>query len=500
LEFETLRARWLWFSPECLRTFLWPDQARADSGGARTRDTGADSGVAGYEVAARQERGAEGGLPLSGWLLLIALVYGSLQQGAFHGDQFRLVLLLVGVAGVAHWRGATRRPSDRRLVPACAVVVFGAIGLTVLTTDADLGSAAPTLALAAAVLVTIAVGASLPDATVVRVVDGVIVCGLLASATAWIGVAFHRQPWGLVVQDIWRGSSTLTYANATAALAGMALLLALGRLRPEAHRLAFLPAYGLGLGVLCTGSRAGALSVAVGLSVLARRAGWQSAARSLVPVAAACLVAGLGLLPSIAADSPARPGLAVGGVVLGALVGAGLSGVRRPAWPSLLLGVAGVAIVASTAWAAVDDLGTARFDFRSEDRAAEWAAATDQLRGSPVFGVGPGRLNLSWVDADGQTVVAEFAHNEYLELLATHGLVGAGALIACVALVASARRARPRPSVIEDGVVAALAVLAVHSAFDFLWHIPVVVLASGLLAGVLASGPADLNPEKEALP
>jgi O-Antigen ligase len=450
-----------------------------------------------YEVAAQENRGGGVGLSLSGWVLLVALAYGTIEQGAFHRDQFRVVGLLVTVAAVAHWGGAARTPISGRLVPACAAVVFGAIGLSVLVTDADLRSAAPTIALAAAVLVTIAIGSSLPDVAVVRVVDGVIVCGLIASATAWIGVAFHREPWGLVVQDIWRGSSTLTYANGTAALAGVALLLAVGRLRRTSHRLGFLPAYGLGLGVLCTGSRAAALSVAIGLAILARQAGWSTTARTLAPVATACLIAGVGLLPSIAADGPARPGVAVGGVLLGGLVGAVLSRRdRRSGGPlarsAMLLAGASFTIVAAAQWGAVDDLTAARFDLRSEDRAAEWGAAAEEFRTSPVFGVGPGRLDLSWVESDGQTKVAEFTHNEYLELLATHGLVGAGALIACVVIVASARRSRPRPSVVDDGVLAALAVLAVHSGFDFLWHIPVLALVGGVLVGVAAGSPAPV--------
>ena len=426
-------------------------------------------------------RGAgDDGLPLGAWLLLVALVYATLQKGAFDRGPFLVVLALLAAAAAAHRLGGGRMP----LVPALAALTVGAIGISVLATDADLRSAAPTLAMTAAVLATIGVVAGLRPPAVVRVVDGVVLCGLVVAATAWIGVAFHRDPWGLVAQDIWRGSSTLTYANATGALAGIALLLALARLRPEANRLAVLPAYGLAVGVLSTGSRAALLAVAVGVVVLARR----TSVTALVPVLLGALVGAAALIPSLAADGPARPGIAVAGLLLGAAVA--VVGGRVPA---LVLAVLAVAAVAVTAGGNLDALASARFDLGSEDRAAEWRAATDEFGSSPVVGVGPGHLDLSWEGEDGRTYVAAFTHNEYLELLGTHGLVGAVALAACVVVVVR-RRPRGRPSTDHDGALAALAVLAVHSGFDFLWHIPVLALVGGVLVGVVS---AAADPETE---
>lgn len=352
---------------------------------------------------------------------------------------------------------------------------------------------------------------SLRDGAAVRLVDGVILCGLIASATAWVGVAFHRDPWGLVVQGIWRGSSTLTYANATAALAGIAFLLAVARLGSSTHRLAFLPAFGLGIGLVCTGSRAGGLAVVVGVALLAHRTGWAVTARSLVPVGLASLVAALGLLPSASAAGPARPGLAVAGLFLGGLAGYLASGPRlastRRSGPTILIGLAALAVVVAFGWDATTEVRDARLDLRSADRAAEWDAAVGEFGSAPVFGVGPGELDLSWVGAEGVTYIAQYAHNEYLELLATFGLVGLGALVAGGALVVRHRRTGSGPSALDDGALAALAVLAVHSGFDFLWHIPVLALVAGVLIGIVARAPTipdelvlDLTRETESLP
>jgi len=443
------------------------------------------------------------------WLLAVALVYATIQQGAFAAGPFRVVLALVAMAVLTHLAARGVRPDGPRLAPVLAAPAVGSVATTVLLTDAGLAAALPTLALVAAVVAVIGLVGALRAEAVTRVVDAVVVGGLLAAATAWVGVTVHREPWGLVAQGIWRGSSTLTYANATGALVGIALLLALARLLRPAGRFAPLPAYGLGLGLASTGSRAALLSVAIGLLVLIRRGGWQPVARATVPVALGSLVGFAGLAPSLSATEPPHVGVAVAGLVLGA----GLTVVlwtprRRPLRLGVVAVTAAAAIVLVTAIGDdVSDLVDARFDVGSADRVDEWRAAVDELAASPVIGVGPGRLDLSWVGEDGRTYVAAFAHNEYLELLATYGVGGALALGACVVLV---WRRRPRgPSIREvDGALAALAVLAAHSAFDFLWHIPVLPLVGAVLVGVLVGAhdpaPAPVAPpthrELEPLP
>ena len=60
--------------------------------------------------------------------------------------------------------------------------------------------------------------------------SGALAVGVAVAMTGWLGVALHQRPWGLPSQGLWRAASTLTYANATAALLVPLALVALARL------------------------------------------------------------------------------------------------------------------------------------------------------------------------------------------------------------------------------------------------------------------------------
>jgi O-antigen ligase len=157
---------------------------------------------------------------------------------------------------------------------------------------------------------------------------------------------------------------------------------------------------------------------------------------------------------------------------------------------ALVVGAAGVAVLLGPGRDALDRVGDARLSPTSEDRADEWRAAWRQASGHLGLGVGAGRLELRWVEATGEAKRAEYTHNEYLEVLAELGIAG-GAVLAAGAGALAAALARRRPPSDDPctrrvwaGVIAALAAFAVHSAFDFLWHVPVLPVAAAVLAGL----------------
>jgi hypothetical protein len=81
-------------------------------------------------------------------------------------------------------------------------------------------------------------------------------------------------------------------------------------------------------------------------------------------------------------------------------------------------------------------------------------------------------------------------------VLAELGFVGLALLVVLLASVAwTVWRGRPEaPSTaIWAGAAAGLAALAVHSALDFLWHLPAIPLAGAVLAGLVL--PTALDQE-----
>jgi O-antigen ligase len=104
-----------------------------------------------------------------------------------------------------------------------------------------------------------------------------------------------------------------------------------------------------------------------------------------------------------------------------------------------------------------------------------------------VTGVGPTHLAVRWVDAQGQLTEAHFTHNEYLQLAAEQGVVAPALVVAGLGLVAWALGRRVvrsgRSDWLAAGALGGVAAFAVHSAFDFVWHVPVVPVVVAALVG-----------------
>ena len=178
-------------------------------------------------------------------------------------------------------------------------------------------------------------------------------------------------------------------------------------------------------------------------------------------------------------------------------VGAGLAVQDRSARASVTLLVMWVVVGGAASTFGVlgdvtEQLTETRLVVSSSDRQHEWDAALGQFLERPVTGQGPSRVEFTWQASDGRWLFAEYAHNEYLEVLATHGFTGFVALgLGCLVVLLGIRHRTRSPcdGMRSDGyrigALGALAVFAAHSAFDFLWHIPVLPLVAALLAGFL---------------
>jgi hypothetical protein len=441
---------------------------------------------------------------LTGLLLLVAATAGLLGQGAYYPSMQRPVGLLIVAAtllGLAAWPLTS---DDLRLppvLPALALAAWAVLdGALVGAAATGVGPALLLVGLVAVLLIC----RRLRQEDREVLLAGVIGVGLLVALTGWWGVAGRTGMWAFQAQGLWRASSTLTYPNATAAALAAISLVVLGRLvgTPGSVPLTLAGA-GLLTGLAATMSRAGALALVVGLVVLAGLQGLGVTARAVIGPVAGAMVATIGLLPSMLAASPPRPALALVGLGAGLAVAAMVGRVRRWSTLALLGGVFLVAVVAGLlasgggVGGAAQTVAEARVNLASPDRTGALHAAFRLVAQHPLTGAGPRQTDLRWKGHDHGIQLYTYVHNEYVQITAELGLVGLVLLaILLVAVACMLWRARPASRATTTtwaGVVAAAAAFAVHSGFDFVWHLPAIVLTMTLLVGLVLPAP-DITP------
>ena len=424
-------------------------------------------------------------------LLLVAALAGAVAgQGAYYSaSRWPVIVLLTGALVVA-LRAHPWSTSDTRFAPLALCVLLAAWATVRAAAAGDVADGVGVVALLVGVAATVLVARRTPD---VEVLGGAAVAlGVVAALTGWIGVAWRISPWALEDQELWRAATTITYANAAGGMLAALALVALGRLvaRPDS-RLAALSVCVLLTGLGATLSRGSLLAGAVGGAALMALVGVHAVVRAALAPLLGASVALAALVPSMSALSSPHPVIAIVGLVAGlGLTGGLLAGGHRlrmvTAAVSLPVAV-GLVLALGDGGDGVTALRHGRFSAASADRADQLRGAFQLVAEHPVVGVGPARATPSWVGEDGTTFVAKYAHNEYLELLAEMGAVGLVLLLALfVAVGRAVRDARPaHPSIpLWGGATAGLVALAVGSALDFLWHVPVVPLVGGLLVGI----------------
>jgi hypothetical protein len=428
-------------------------------------------------------------VPLDG-LLLIAALAGALfaQGGYYRSAQWPIGVLLAG-ALVTSLRGQPSLTSDVRFTPlaACAAVAGWAAARAAVADE--LPFAIGTVALLASVAVTVLVSRRTPDSGGLGA--GAVALGVAVAMTGWLGVAWRISPWALEDQGLWRAATTVTYANAAAGVLAALALLGLGGLVGRRRSLpGALSVCVLFTGLGATMSRGGVVAAAVGAVVLGTLLGFGAVVRAAVAPVLGAAVALAGLVPSMPATSPPRPVPAVGGLVAGLALAAAvavLEGRRRVGLVVVLVAVLGLAMAFPTAWPGGAAVHQARFTAASPDRVGALRAAVRLAADQPIVGTGPGRATLSWVAPDGRTLVARYAHNEYVQLLVELGAVGLALFVVLVVTVAFAirdgRRSHPSPP-LWAGATAGLVALGTGSGVDFLWHVPAVPLVGALLVGI----------------
>jgi hypothetical protein len=444
-------------------------------------------------------------------IVLVGLAIGLFRQGAFSTPaQFALGLLVaaalvVGVGNVPLTRDDLRWPP----IPALTLLAAWAL-LDGAVHGHYTAGIRPALLLAGlgALLLTCR---RLTGPAREVLVGGLLAVGVVLAAAAWLGVLLHHEPWALIGQHVWRGGSLLTYPNAAAAvlvpLALLAFAALVARRGEPAEPLLGAAATVLLLGAAATLSRAGLLAGLVGLGLLC----WLLGPRRVLAVAAAPALGALaglaGLLPALPDDAGTSPLVGVAALVAGVLLGSLLPWLPRRyaaglAGALVVTAAAGIA-VAGSAHRSLHALLDGRFSISSADRAGGTGAALRLLGGHVFAGVGPGLDRLSWNDPDGGGLhVLRYVHDEYLQVGVELGVIGL--LLLGTVLVALFRAVRRPPSdpadrVVWAGAVAAAAAVAVHSAFDFVWHLPAIPLLAAALLG-LAGRAAVLEKAPSGLP
>lgn len=415
-----------------------------------------------------------------------AVAYAALAQGGFYGRQAVTVLVLVAVAAVA--RVLTRRPVGRAVAIAAACwVLFAGWALVSGLIHADVGAAVPTAAVACGLAASALAASGLLAESRRILLSVVLAVAAVVALSCWVGVALHLEPLALPSSGLWRASSTITYANATAAFLVVALVLAVTVVPPGllTNGLAAV----LLLGLATTMSRAGALGLVVAAVVCAFLVRDVARWRRFMPVLPAVAVAFVGLLPSLPVGGAAQPLPALAGLVVGAavLVVGGRLRLRHLALVAVL--AVALLLVLPTGRGLVGHaaagIATTRLTATSDERADLTRVTAAQFWSSPLTGVGPGLLNLHYVDHTGAPVHAQYTHDEFLQTATETGVVGlALALAGAVALAAGAVRRRTPEAA---AALAILAGFAVHSAFDFLWHVPVLPLLMTLAVASLTT-------------
>ena len=419
---------------------------------------------------------------LASSLLVASLTAAAVAQGGYHPAGRALVIVAVAAAVVVQWAGCSggRRPTGS---VGSAAVILGLLAVLAAVRAAAAGHLEAAAGWAGSVLAVVAallLCSSFGGAARATVLDGLVWLSAVVAVAGWVGVVWHIERLATDQDAVWRGAATLTYANATCALIATTALVTLSRLadRPDDRWAALLLTVHF-VGIGATLSRAGLVATTAGVVVLALVHGPRRVtAASAVPLLGA-LIALAGLAGSWALDSPSGRPAAVLALGTGLAVTA-LAHRRVPRVASLVV----LTAVAAAALVTTSGALAARIHAGGGVRLAAHQAALAELADSPLHGVGPGHGPLV---LPGELVpTMQYVHDEYLETALALGLLGSTLLAAGLVLLfrstwRAVRTADQGDRALPAAATAALVASCVHAAFDFVWHVPIVPLATAVV-------------------
>lgn len=433
-------------------------------------------------VAAGRARALVAGVLVSGVAGLVG--YAALAQGAFYWSQARFFASALAVLGTLAAARAARGAWPTFV--ALGGLASG-LGASAAVNGWNPDAAGQVASLIAALGAFLVVRALVRSGQRSRYLEVLTWTGAAVALVGLVSLAYHFYPWAMRAQGIWRLSSTISYANAAAMFLLLALPAPLLLLRERRSPAIAVSAFLIATGAVATLSRGGAVAAIVMLAIVVVMGG-RAMLRASGRVAAGTVVAVAALWPSIS-GAEGRPMLALAGLVAGAIIST--PGVRRRRILSmrtaLLVALLAPLVVTLFLSEGSGRIIEARLGAGSEDRLRTWNAVWGDAVERPWFGSGPGSFRVA-ESVDGKIEITLFAHNEYLQAFTETGIVGLVAIGGAIVLLAGwAWRSRPQRGTGERAVWAvaagACAAFAVHGAFDFVWHLPLLVaLAFGWLA------------------
>ena len=341
-----------------------------------------------------QRRPRDAMIRASGLALLTAIAAAAFGRGAFFSTVQWFVVVLIAVAFTLALGARAFSVADLASGYFLAGVLLALWGLLRAAVAGTPGSGLAWVLFGAGTAAVVSVSRRLDAASRAMLLSGVLAVGVAVAVTGWLGVALHQRPWGLPSQGLWRAASTLTYANATAALLVPLALVALARLAGRA-------------GHSCPGGhlpadRRGRHAQPRGGGGVRGRA-----ARSVLGTGSTRYRQGRRRADGRRRGSAARPRPVLGGHRTRQTPGGGHRGrgrlalsvlIQRVPLRALILPAAGAALAAALLMiyrapevhGAVHALTHARFTLASPDRSGEAAAAMHMIGRHPVAGVGPG--------------------------------------------------------------------------------------------------------------